>query len=70
MPGKQESPHMRRPATGVFGKGKEASPATIAGPYEPRYLFKNRWWVNGVLEMEIMVRIREQKSQPTWNNSE
>ena len=32
IPGKQLSPHTRRPFTGVDGNGKEASPARTAGP--------------------------------------
>mmetsp|Transcript_35579 Transcript_35579/g.84946 ORF Transcript_35579/g.84946 Transcript_35579/m.84946 type:complete len:93 (+) Transcript_35579:1890-2168(+) len=42
IPGKQLSPHRRRLFTGVFGNGNDASAAFIAGPYEPRYLFKKR----------------------------
>mmetsp|Transcript_42581 Transcript_42581/g.129209 ORF Transcript_42581/g.129209 Transcript_42581/m.129209 type:complete len:99 (+) Transcript_42581:193-489(+) len=32
IPGKQESPHTKRPLTGVSGKGKDPSSALIAGP--------------------------------------
>jgi hypothetical protein len=32
IPGKQLSPQTNRPLTGVDGKGKDCSPAIIAGP--------------------------------------
>ena len=35
MPGKHESPQTSKPLTGVPGKGKDPSPASMAGPYDP-----------------------------------
>jgi hypothetical protein len=32
MPGKYESPHPRRPGTGVLARGNDAREALIAGP--------------------------------------
>jgi hypothetical protein len=52
MPGKELSPIRYKFSIGVLGHGNSASPARMAGPYEPRCLLQNRACVSGDLGKE------------------